>query len=104
MNEIDRINYLINTLAYGNARRFADACALRADSLSRVRRGHGKPQFIFTNILNAFPDVRPEWLLNGEGAPFYSQLSKDDLAAKLDALTAEVRNLSELLKSALKKP
>jgi hypothetical protein len=103
MSEIDRINYLIDTLAGGNARRFAEACEIRPDCLSRIRNGKGVPSFYFPRIMHGYPDVQKDWLYTGEGKPLKSTAEKDVLAAKLDTLTAEVRELSELLRKALKR-
>lgn len=104
MTEIERINYLIEVFACGNAKQFADKCSIRPDSLSRVRNGKGSPSHFFPHILKALPDVRRDWLYNGEGRAFHSEAQKDILTAKIDTLTEEVRKLSELVQKCLKTP
>lgn len=104
MTEIERINFLIETYTYGNARAFADMCSIRPDSLSRVRNGKGAPSHFFPHILKALPDVRRDWLYTGEGRALHSEAQKDILTAKIDTLTEEVRKLSELVQKCLKTP
>ena len=71
---LERINYLIELYACGNAKLFADKCGIRADSLSRVRNGKGNPEHYLPYILKAFPDVRREWLYTGEGRALHTEV------------------------------
>lgn len=102
MTEIERINYLIESLSGGSAKRFAEKCGIRPDSLSRVRNGKGSPSYYFPRILKGYPDVRRDWLYKEEGKPFKTMAQKDDLNAKLDALNNNIRELSELVRKCLK--
>jgi len=97
MKENERIDYLVNVLAGGNARRFADATGIRPDCLSRARKGTNRPASYFERILSAYPDVSREWLYSGEGVPLLSEKEKGEVLAKLDALEKEVKRLARMV-------
>lgn len=97
MKDNERIDYLIKTLAGDNAKRFADACGFRTDTLSRARNGIGRASYLFTKILDTYPKVRREWLVEGIGEPFYEDMEKGEILRKVEALEKEVRRLSRLI-------
>lgn len=97
MNERERLDYLIKVLAADNARAFAEKAGIRPDSLSRARRGRGRPSFYFERILGAFPSVSREWLYTGDGDPLLDEREKSELLARMAALEREVRRLARLI-------
>lgn len=97
MNEAERIDYLIKTLAGNNARNFALRANIRPDTLSRVRNGKGKPSLYFERILTAFPGVERDWLYYGTGEPFAEEKERGEVLRKLDSLQRDVRALTEMV-------
>lgn len=97
MDERERLDYLIKALAGDNARAFAEKAGIRPDSLSRARRGRGRPSFYFERILGAFPGVSREWLYTGAGEPLVAEREKGEILVRLAALEREIRRLSELV-------
>lgn len=103
MNEAERIDYLIKTLEGNNARAFADKAGIRTDTLSRARNGRVRPSILYTRILAAYPDVRKEWLVNGEGEPTNEHKEKSLLLAEIELLHKEVRRLATIVERLEKK-
>lgn len=97
MEEIERIDYLINALSGGNAKNFALKAGIRPDSLSRTRHGRGNPSSYFERILDAFPDVRREWLYFGIGKPLSSEVERSEVLERLIDLEKEVKKLTEMI-------
>ena len=97
MKDSERIDYLIKTLSGDNARVFADKCGIRTDTLSRARNGLGRASYLYTKILENCPEVRREWLVDGEGDPFYEDKEKGEILKKVEALEKEVKRLSRLV-------
>lgn len=97
MNEAERIDYLIKVLEGDNARAFANVTGIRTDTLSRARNGLVRPSVVYTKILAAYPSVRREWLINGNGVPFYEDLEKGEVIKRVEMLTKEVRRLAKLI-------
>lgn len=102
MEEIERIDYLINSLSGGNAKNFALKAGIRPDSLSRTRHGKGNPSSYFERILGAFPDVRREWLYFGVGEPLSSKVERSEVLERLIDLEREVKKLSSLIEEMAK--
>lgn len=97
MTDAERIDYLIKSLEGDNARRFADRTGIRTDTLSRARNGIGRPSVCFQKILDAYPQVRRNWLLKDEGEPFSGEEEKSLLLRKVEALEKEVKRLTKAL-------
>ncbi len=68
MNEIqDRIFLLLKTKNFTGAE-FADKIGVQPSNISHIMSGRNKPSLdLVMKILNKFPEVRSEWLLNGQG-------------------------------------
>lgn len=99
MKDHERIDYLIKTLEGDNARAFADHAGLRPDTLSRARNGLVRASLVYTKILQAYPQVRREWLVDGEGCPFVFEQEKGEILRKLDSLEKEIRRLAKLVEA-----
>ncbi len=64
----ERIATLISTKGMTNAE-FADAVGVQPSNISHIMSGRNKPSLdLVTKILRRFPEVRPEWILNGKGS------------------------------------
>ena len=103
MKDYERVDYLIKTLEGDNARAFADKTGIRTDTLSRARNGIARPSLTFTKILDAYPSVRREWLVEGEGEPFYESREKGEVLRKVEALEKEVKALRKAVEALAKK-
>lgn len=97
MTPAERISFLVYDLEGGNAKHFADKCNIPPASLSRIRNGKAEPGAYYPRILNAYPDVRRAWLVEGIGEPYKSQKDKGELVKKIEGLEKEVRGLREAI-------
>lgn len=98
MTAPERIDHLIRTLEGNNAAEFSRKTGIDRGALSCIRRGvRYRPDRYFDRILRAYPDVRPEWLLRGEGPASRSEERESAVAEKLDALIAKVDRLTSML-------
>lgn len=102
MKPHERIDYLIRTMEGDNARAFADKIGTRTDTLSRARNGLTRPSVLFTKILEAYPSVRREWLVDGEGEVLYEDREKGEVLRKVEALEKEVRALRRAIEKLTK--
>lgn len=67
MNDKERIEYLIRLLNITNVE-FAAKVGVSPATLSHITSGRSKPTLaILRGIINAYPDLNPEWVLMGEG-------------------------------------
>lgn len=69
MTESERIEFLINHLAHGNANRFADRTGISKANVSKLKNGEIKLKRSISKILEAYPQVNRQWLETGEGYP-----------------------------------
>lgn len=54
--------------------RFADVMGIQRSGISHLLSGRNKPSFEFLEkMLNAYPDINPEWLILGKGRPYKSE-------------------------------
>ncbi len=85
MNEIqDRIFLLLKTKNFTGAE-FADKIGVQPSNISHIMSGRNKPSLdLVMKILKKFPEVRSEWLLNGQGT-----MTKD---YGLSSVAAEEKN------------
>lgn len=97
MTPAERISYLIYELEGGNAKNFADKCNIPEASLSRVRNGKAEPLAYYPRIIKSYPQIRRKWLLDGEGEPTKEKAMQSILGKKIDALTNEVKRLTEMV-------
>ena len=75
MELIDRFKYLmkINNLT---AAAFADEIGVQRSSISHILSGRNKPSLEFIQkILNHYPKVDANWLINGKNSPSLHQTS-----------------------------
>lgn len=64
----ERIQLLMSTKGMTNAD-FADRIGVQPSNISHVLSGRNKPSLdLVTKILDAFREIRTEWLINGKGA------------------------------------
>ena len=99
MDDSKKLDYLINVLAGGNARKFASRAGIRPECLSRARNERGTPSFYFERILSAFPDVSREWLYDGVGEPLRTENEKSEVIRRIESLEKEVRRLASLIEN-----
>ena len=99
MDDSKKLDYLINVLAGGNARKFASRTGIRPECLSRARNGRGAPSFYFERILGAYPDVSRKWLYDGIGEPLLSENEKSEVIKRIESLEREVRRLALLIEN-----
>ena len=99
MRPEERLSVLVELMENGSAQTFAKKCGIPTACLSRARNGKGNPSAYYERILKAYPEVRREWLYEDRGEPTKERATKSRLEAKIDALTKEVKRLSELVES-----
>lgn len=97
MTPEERINYLVLALASDNARLFAQNCGIHPSSLSKLRNGKFHLPKFSARILRAYPQVNPEWLLEGRGEPMKNKVTEREISAKLDDLEKKVDRLLALV-------
>lgn len=71
MTETERINFLIDALADGNAIKFANKIGIVKSTLAKIRSDK-YPNSIngyINRIIEAYPSVNRTWLTTGEGYP-----------------------------------
>lgn len=67
MTEQERIDYLVKVLEGNNAKRFSDKTGIATASLSKMRNGKMRIWGQVEKICAAYPNVNPQWLINGDG-------------------------------------
>lgn len=71
MTESERINFLIDALAGGNAAKFGERIGVKACTIAKIR-SENYPNGIkgyVDKIIETFPSVNRLWLITGEGYP-----------------------------------
>ena len=102
MNEQERIDYLILALASDNARVFAEKCDINKTSLSKLRNGRFHIPKFADRILNAYPQVNPDWLLYGKGEPMVAPASVSRMMAKMEQMDEKLDRLINLFGTLMK--
>jgi hypothetical protein len=102
MKDYERIDYLIRVLEGNNARAFASKAGIRTDTLSRARNGLTRASLVYTKILSAYPRVRREWLVDGDGFPFVEDEEKGEVLNKIEDMEKELRRLAKVIESLIK--
>lgn len=69
MTESERIDLLIRSLENGSNARFAEKIGLSTPQVFKMRKGQVGIRLQIGNIIQAYPQVRREWLETGEGYP-----------------------------------
>lgn len=103
MTPSERIDTLVKMLEGNNAKAFAEKTSIPTASLSRVRKGIGRPETYFGRILSAYPNVRKQWLYSGTGEPLKEKKEKGEVLAKIESLEKEVKRLAGLIEELLKR-
>ena len=101
MTEIERINFLIKSLANNKAADFARSISLRPSTLSRIRSGELSAKYKFEEILRVYPEVNRMWLETGEGYPgdLTIPLVREHYEAKLRRSELVIDNLLQKIES-----
>lgn len=102
MNEYERIDYLVKVLEGNNAKAFCIKTGIAEASLSRVRKGNGRPAAYYGRIVTAYPQVRKQWLYSGAGEPMKEKKEKGEVLQKIESLEREVKRLSSLIEKMAK--
>lgn len=100
MTMAERVDYLVRELACDNAAAFAEKCGVPVTSLSKWRHGARTPsRTAVENILAAYPEVRREWLAEGNGKPFLGTRIVPNAAEKriMDRIEALEKKLDEVI-------
>lgn len=97
MNEQERLEFLILSLASGNARIFSRETGIHPSSLSKIKSGKFHLGRFTRRILEAYPQINDEWLLNGVGDPMKKKPNEREINARLDAIEGKVDRLLALL-------
>lgn len=87
MTERERLDYLIDNLESGVAKRFADKIGISLPTVSRIRSGELRLAPRVDSILRAYPRVSRHWLETGEGYP--GDLNVELVTERLSAIIAE---------------
>ncbi len=67
MGDKERIEYIIKEMALSNVE-FSKLTGIAPATISHITGGRSKPTLsIFKSIMDAFPDLNPEWVFMGEG-------------------------------------
>lgn len=103
MTPFERISHLVYVLEGGNAKSFADNCGINPSVLSRVRHGKGVPETYYVRILNAYPEVRREWLYSGKGETLKQEQNRNKVLSRIGQLEKEVNRLSALIEKLIEK-
>jgi transcriptional regulator with XRE-family HTH domain len=70
---IDRIQLILKVQNL-TASRFADEIGVQRSSISHILSGRNMPSLdLVTKILKRFPEIEPDWLLNGRGSMMKNQ-------------------------------
>lgn len=76
---VDRIKEIIGTEGLTSAS-FADLVGVQRSSMSHILNGRNNPSLDFiVKTLQQFPKLNPDWLLNGVGEMYRSDLPADPL-------------------------
>lgn len=102
MTVAQRIDHLVMVLEGGNAKRFSEMTGITQQSVSCLRHGSYRIARFAGRILDAYPEVNPEWLTSGEGEPLLIEIEKGEILRKVEALENEVKRLSDLLDQLIK--
>jgi transcriptional regulator with XRE-family HTH domain len=78
---------------------FAEEIGVQRSSISHLISGRNKPSLEFVQkILARFPEVNPEWILNGKGEMLKSGASPETGALPFDHPVKEVEEVQEPMK------
>lgn len=89
-----RLNYLIEKLAYKNVSDFARQIEVNYMTVKQYSEGRNPNYQTLNQILLAFPEVNAKWLMTGEGNPFEdSEKKKGPVGNGDDGLTDELFKL-----------
>lgn len=95
----ERLNKLVDHFAYGNASAFARRIGVDKSVISNIRSGSSSFNRHIPRILQAFPNIREEWLRTGEGEMVVNrEWNVADYARRVEELEEQVRVLTRQLK------
>lgn len=104
MGIAERIDYLVKELAGDNARVFAQKIGVQATSVSKWRNGVRKPnRAAMDKILATYPEVRREWLIDGNGKPFTGRRIPKDIASEIMERLDKIEETAKKIVSMLEK-
>ena len=95
MTEAERIDFLIRELANNNAATFGAKIGLSRATIAKMRKGSIGIRLNVDAILEAYPQVRKEWLTTGEGYP--GDLSVDLVRAHYEAKVRRLEGIVDML-------
>jgi transcriptional regulator with XRE-family HTH domain len=97
MNEIqDRIFLLLKTKSFTGAE-FAVKIGVQPSNISHIMSGRNKPSLdLVMKILRKFPEIRSEWLLNGQGT-----MTKEYGSQNVAAVEKDGKNQGKIIQQEL---
>lgn len=87
MTERERLDFLIDNLESGVAKRFAQRIGVSLPTISRIRSGELRLLPRADRILKAYPQVSRDWLYSGQGYP--GDLNVEMVAKRLGKIISE---------------
>lgn len=76
MGDKERIEFIIKEMALSNVE-FSQLTGIAPATISHITSGRSKPTLpIFKSIMEAFPDLNPEWVFMGEGSIYKNKESE----------------------------
>lgn len=104
MEIAERIDYLVKELAGDNGREFAKRTGMPESSVSKWRNGVRKPnRAAMDKILASYPEIRREWLIDGNGRPFTGRRIPKDIASEIMERLDKIEETAEKIVSMLEK-
>lgn len=95
----ERLNKMIDHFAYGNASAFARRIGVDKSVISNIRSGASSFDRHIPRLLEAFPNVREEWLRTGAGDMVVNrEWTVADYVRRVEELEEQVRILTRQLK------
>lgn len=103
MTEAQRAQYLIDHCCGGSAAEFARAIGIDKARMSRIVHGHFRLNKLYDRIIEAYPNVSPQWLRTGEGYPgdISTELVKQRLTKIIEEKDALIRTLQRVIEEKL---
>lgn len=95
MTEAERIDFLIKELESNNAAAFGRKIGVTKATAAKMRKGTIGFRLNADAILTAYPQIRKEWLMTGEGYP--GDLSVDLVRAHYEAKIQRLEGIVDML-------
>lgn len=99
MTIIDRIQYLIGEISGGNQADFARAIGSSPQTISSIVRRGSNPSFtVIHDIMKAYPEVNPYWLILGVGDAIIKGCDMDYMRIMISGMRKEIDLLEQTVR------